>query len=148
MKSVIVYASVHHGNTRKLVDALAEQFPIETIDAVAVKEAELSGYDLVGFASGIYAGQFHQTIKEFAARNLPENKKIFFIMTSAMNKDFTKSMNASLDGKNPIIMGKYSCFGYNTFGPFKLIGGTSKGHPDKTDIENVLKFYQTILNNV
>lgn len=45
MKSVIVTASVHHGNTRKVVDAIANEFEVDVIDAIKVKEKDLSGYD-------------------------------------------------------------------------------------------------------
>ena len=105
---------------------------------------DLSDYDLIGFASGIYAGRFHQSVMNFARENLPKNKKIFYIMTSAMNKDFSKSMQSSVSGKNAAVVGRFSCNGYNTFGPFKLVGGTSKGHPDEKDLKNALEFYRSI----
>ena len=144
MKTIIIYASTHHGNTKKVVDAIAKEYGVETLDATKEKEKDLSSYDLIGFASGIYAGKFHQSIQQFAKNNLPANKKIFFLTTSAMNKDFSASMKDALKGKDAQILGNYSCFGYNTFGPFKLIGGTSKGHPDENDIQNALAFYQNI----
>ena len=144
MKSVIVYASTHHGNTRKVVEAIANECGVELVDATAVQEKDLSDYDLIGFASGIYAAQFHQQIKNFAQKNLPQNKKIFYIMTSAMDKDFSKSMESSIAGKNADVVGKFSCKGYNTFGPFKLVGGTGKGHPDEADLKAAIDFYKGI----
>lgn len=143
--AVIIYASTHHGNTKKVVEAIAKEFDVELVDATQVHEKDLSGYDLIGFASGIYAAQFHQQIKNFAQVNLPQNKKIFFIMTSAMNKDFTKSMADSIKGKNAEIVGKFTCHGYNTFGPFKLVGGTSKGHPDENDLKDAVEFYRRLV---
>ena len=145
MKSIIVYASVHHGNTKKIVDAIAEKYGIETLDALETKEKDLSEYDLIGFASGIYAGSFHKSVIEFAKNNLPDGKKIFYIMTSAMGKDFSKSIASAVEGKNANVLGAFSCHGYNTFGPFKLLGGTSKGHPDEQDIRNALEFYGNLL---
>ena len=142
MKSIIVYASTHHGNTKKVVDAISNACGVETVDAVAVHEKDLSEYDLIGFASGIYAANFHQQIIKFAEANLPKDKKIFFIMTSAMNKDFSKSMDGALKDKNATVVGKFSCKGYNTFGPFKLVGGTGKGHPDETDLNNAVEFFK------
>ena len=106
--AAIVYASTHHGNTKKVVDAIAKEFDVELIDATQVQEKDMSGYDLIGFASGIYAAQFHQQVKNFAQKNLPENKRIFFIMTSAMNKDFSKSMADSIKGKNAEVVGKFT----------------------------------------
>ena len=51
MKTAIVYASVHHGNTKKIVDEIANAYEVELVDATQVKEKELSGYDVIGFAS-------------------------------------------------------------------------------------------------
>ena len=33
MKAVIVYASVHHGNTKKIVDKIANEYEVERVDA-------------------------------------------------------------------------------------------------------------------
>ena len=142
MRAVIICASTHHGNTRKVVDAIAGECGVEVIDATRVQSMDLSDYDLIGFASGIYGGNFHKSVKEFAASNLPQDKKIFYIMTSAMNKDFSKSMASAVEGKNAEVVGVFTCNGYNTFGPFKLVGGTSKGHPDEKDLENAVNFYK------
>ena len=75
--AVIIYASTHHGNTKKVVDAIAKEFDVELVDATQVQEKDLSGYDLIGFASGIYAAQFHAQVKNFAQNNLPETKRSF-----------------------------------------------------------------------
>lgn len=145
MKSVILTASVHHGNTRKLVDAIANEFEVDVIDVIQVKEKDLSEYDLIGFASGVYGFNLHQAIISFASANLPDDKKIFLITTSAMNKDFSQSFMQAIEGKNATVVGKFSCHGYNTFGPFMIVGGTSKGHPDDKDIANVIEFYKGLL---
>ena len=81
MKTVIIYASVHHGNTKKLVERIAEKCGATLIDAMKQREADLSEYDRIGFASGIYLSKFHQTILKFAAENLPEDKEVFLIST-------------------------------------------------------------------
>lgn len=145
MKTAIIYASIHHGNTKKLVDAISSEFDVDLIDATKTTAASLKDYDLIGFASGIYAFKFHQAIINFASQNLPENKKIFFLTTSAMDKDFSKSMNEALQGKNAEIVGKFSCPGFNTFGPFKLVGGTNKGRPNEADVKNAVEFYRKLV---
>ena len=60
MRKAIVYASVHHGNTGKLVKSIAEECQVDLIDAVKQSDADLSRYDMIGFASGIYFSKFHQ----------------------------------------------------------------------------------------
>ena len=62
MRKVIVYSSVHHGNTEKLVKNIAEECQVDLIDAVKQPDADLSSYDMIGFASGIYFSKFHQSI--------------------------------------------------------------------------------------
>ena len=148
MKAIIICASTHHGNTRKVVDAIAKEFDVEVVDATKITEKNLEEYDLIGFASGIYAAKFHQSVINFAKENLPNAKKIFYIMTSAMNRDFSKSMAAAIEGKNAEIVGKFTCTGYNTFGPFKLVGGTAKGHPDEQDLNNALQFYKDMVEKL
>lgn len=146
MKPIIIYISMHHGNTKKIVEAIAKEYDVETVNATAVREKDLSGYDLIGFASGIYGGRLHPDIMEFARKNLPQDRKIFYIMTSAMNRDFSKSMDDTLKGKNATVVGRFFCKGYNTFGPFRLIGGTGKGHPDETDLKNAVTFFRDLIN--
>ena len=63
MKTVIVYASVHHGNTEKVVKAIAEKYPeVELIDSTKTILKDLASYDLIGFASGIFYGKLHKTL--------------------------------------------------------------------------------------
>ena len=78
MKTAIVYASVHHGNTKKIIDEIAKTNDVELIDATDCRER---------------------------------------------------------------LVGRFSCKGFDTFGPFKLIGGVSKGHPDEKDIAAAIEFY-------
>lgn len=58
MRTAIVYASVHHGNTEKLAKRIAEECQVDLIDAVIQPDADLSSYDMIGFASGIYFQSF------------------------------------------------------------------------------------------
>lgn len=145
MKTAIVYYSKHHGNTRKVLDAIAERYDVTLIDATAQSAADLSEYDMVGFASGIYYSKFHKTVLQFAENNLPEGKKVFFLYTfGAEKKGYTAAITAAVAGKKAQILGEYGCFGFNTFGPFKLIGGIAKGHPDTDDLAKAVAFYEQL----
>ena len=46
------------------------------------------------------------------------------------------------------ILGTYGCKGYDTFGPFKLIGGVAKGHPTQEEVEKAVDFYQVVMKKV
>ncbi len=113
MKTAIVYASVHPGNTKIIVDEIATEQEVELVDATQMKEKDLSGYDLIGFASGIYYGKFHQVVLNFASVNLPQDKKVFLICTYGGKTAF-QSMETILEGKHADLVGKFSCKGYDT----------------------------------
>lgn len=147
MKTAIIYYSKHHENTKKLLDAIknSSSDEITLIDATKTATANLENFDLVGFASGIYYSKFDKRVLSFAKNNLPNGKDVFFIYTYGAKKDgYTKAIRNSLAGKNANILGEYGCFGFNTFGPFKLIGGIAKNHPDKSEIDNAIAFYNTL----
>lgn len=108
-------------------------------------DADLTQYELIGFASGIYFGKMQNSVLSFAEKNLPDNKKVFFIFTcGAMRKGYTDSAAKIAESKNAHIMGEYGCRGFDTYGPFKLVGGIAKGHPDENDISGAVEFFKRI----
>ena len=52
MKSIIIYESTHHENTKKLVDALAKKHNMKTVSIENAEPVDLSEYDIVGLAAG------------------------------------------------------------------------------------------------
>ena len=93
MKTAIVYYSKHHGNTKKLLDAITRDHEVTLINA-AEKEAEkdLSAYDRIGFASGIYYASFAKPLLKYAKENLPKGRKTFLIYTCGSKKNRRKYM--------------------------------------------------------
>lgn len=145
MNTVIVYYSKHHGNTRKLLDAIAEKNDVTLIDVVAQPGADLSAYDRIGIASGIYYSNFARQILSFAEKHLPENKEVFYIYThGAPGGNFLKAVREIAAKKNCREIGEYRCQGYDTFGPFKLVGGIAKGHPTVEEIAGAVAFYEKL----
>ena len=145
MKTAIVYYSQHHGNTKKLLDAIAAREEVTRIDVLENKDADLTGYDRIGFASGIYFSAFAKQILAFAKENLPEGKDVFYIYThGAPSGDFLKAMRQIAESKRCRELGKYRCQGFDTFGPFKLVGGIAKGHPTEEEIAAPVRFYQSL----
>lgn len=144
-KSVIVYASLHHQNTYQLVAAIAGRHNVDLINAAEIPQADLSEYDLIGFASGIDFGDFYPCVKSFLDENLPENKKVFFLYTCAKTSSrFSAKVRKAATRKQAVLMGEYGCRGYNTYGPWKLIGGMNRNHPNKTEIQEAVRFYESL----
>lgn len=146
MKTAIVYASVHHGNTKKLLDEIVKADPeVVLIDAVGEKTADLSGYDRIGIASGIAYGKYYPQMLAFLAENLPENKQVFFIHTGgAPHERDCYAAKAIADERHCRTLGIFRCKGFDTFGPFRLIGGIAKGHPDAGELAGAVAFYRSL----
>lgn len=147
MKTAIVYASVHHKNTEKVVKAIAEKHPEdELIDATKTILKDLASYDLIGFASGIFYSKFHKALLSFITDNLPAHKKTFVIYTCGSDHSaaYLKDIKDLIQSKDSTLVATYSCLAYDTFGPFKLIGGLNKGHPNEDDIQKAIDFYEKI----
>lgn len=62
MKTAICYYSRHHGNTLKVLEAMAEVAGADLVDVTSRMAARLPQYDRIGFASGIYYSKFHDTV--------------------------------------------------------------------------------------
>jgi flavodoxin len=145
MKTAIVVASKHHGNTRKLVDRIAASSDVTVIDALRDSDADLSCYELIGFASGIACGRIYKQISDCIEKRLPEGKRVFFLYTCARDdKDFMAAARQSAEARGCKVLGAYGCTGFNTFGPLKLFGGMNKGHPDEKELAGALSFFEAL----
>lgn len=149
MKTAICYYSRHHGNTLKVLQAMADKSEVDLIDVTTRQTVQLEKYDCVGFASGIYGFDFQKSVIDYAKQYLPHGKPVFFIYTYGGAKgNGTKAVAEIAQKKGCPILGEFSCKGYDTFGPFKLVGGISKGHPNTQDLQNARHFFQQILDRL
>ena len=147
MKTVICYYSCHHGNTRKVVEAMAEEGGAALVDLSTQPEAALEEYDLIGFASGIYGFSFHPSVVQFARERLPRGKRVFCVCTYGGAKGMgAKEIVRAAQEKGCAVLGEFGCRGYNTFGPFRLFGGTGKGKPDEGDLQRARAFIRGIMD--
>ncbi len=145
MKTAIIFYSEHHGNTKKLLDAIVKENEVTLIDVTAIKNFDLTEYDVIGFASGIYFSKFNKALLKFANNNLPDRKKVFAIYTCGKNNaNFADCVKEIFTAKNAELLGVYNCPGYDTYGPLKLIGGLNKNRPDENDISGATEFYKKI----
>ena len=62
------------------------------------------------------------------------------------SSDFNKPLKAKLLEKGFDIIGIFSCRGFDTYGPFKLICGISKGRPNEGDFGKARDFAQSLKN--
>jgi len=145
MKTAIIYYSNHHGNTKKVLDAIKAGNDVELIDVTTDKSADLTAFDRIGIASGIYYSSIAKPLAAFAREKLPEEKEVFFIGTcGSRRKGYFDEIRSITDEKKCRFLGEFLCQGYDTFGPFKLVGGIAKGHPTADELSDAVKFYESL----
>ena len=112
MRTAIVYYSQHHGNTKKLLDAISDaDITVTLINAAEKIEVDLRDY-------------------------------VFFIATcGSPRKNYFDGIKQLAKSRDCTDLGSYLCTGFDTFGPFKLIGGLKKGHPTEEEIQGAVDFY-------
>ncbi len=148
MKSLIVLVSYHHNNTQKIAEVMAKVLDAQVKTPEQTSPDDLQQYDLVGFGSGIYAGRHHRTLRKFTDE-LPKvvNKKAFIFSTCTNTKNAPKYhslLREKLQSKGYTIVGEFNCAGFNTWGPYKLVGGLKKGRPNLDDLKLAEEFAKNL----
>ena len=143
MKTLIICESVHHGNTKKVAEAMAKVLNAEIKKSGEVDVGKLGEYDLIGFGSGIYMGKFHKNLLKLID-GLPGNGKNAFIFSTAGGDNEGMKNHQAIKDKLAIkgfkVVDEFTCRGHDTFGPLVLIGGINKGKPDEKDLEKAREF--------
>lgn len=146
MKTAILFESTHHGNTKALLDAIQARYEVTLIDATG-DVPSMEEYDVIGLASGIAYGKYYKQILAQAEAKLPKGKKVFFLYTAGKPADSqTNAMRAIAQAKGCACLGTFGCKGYDTYGPFKLIGGLNRGTPTEADKQAAVAFYGRMMS--
>jgi flavodoxin len=141
MKSLVVYVSVSHGNTEKVAKAISGVLSADLMEAKTVDPSILSGYELVGFGSGIFYSKFHAGLLKLVKEMPSSQSRAFVFSTSGFGTtDFHIKLKNELEAKGYRIVGDFACKAWDTFAPFKLVGGINKGRPDEKDLESAREF--------
>ena len=150
MKSLIICVSVSHTNTRKIARAMAEVLDAEVVEPEDVDPTTIGDYDLVGFGSGIYFMAFHPRLRDLV-RQLPQavHRKAFVFCTSGSPEPpvwpYTRRLRDLLARKGYDVVGSFSCRGFDSWLPLRIIGGLNKGKPDAADLDRARTFARGLL---
>lgn len=150
LNTIIIYISIHHGNTEKIAKAMAEPLKATLVKPHKVDISDLPTYHLLGFGSGIYHGKHHDSLLQLVSE-LPvmQGKKAFIFSTSGLRKipffhAFHKPLRKKLRAKKFELVGDFSCRGYDTYGFLQYLGGIQKGRPNQKDITKARKFAESL----
>lgn len=153
MRSLIICASVSHGNTRRVADRMAEVLECEVVEPDAVDVSQITHYDLIGFGSGVYFMAVHPRLWRLVGR-LPQVNGIpaFTFFTSGGSElpvlGYSRPIRWRIASKGFRMLDSFACRGYDTAGPLRLLGGVNKGHPDDRDLEAAADFATRIRQEV
>lgn len=149
-KALVMYISIHHGNTEKVAEIIAVHLGADLLRVGEADAGKLGQYDLIGFGSGVYFGKHHRTLLDFVG-TLPvlRNKKAFIFSTSGLRRirfvhDFSKPLRAKLQHKGFDIVGEFSCRGLDTFGATIIVGGINRGRPNEEDLKQAEDFARAL----
>lgn len=79
----------------------------------------------------------------FVDKNLPTGKKTALLYTYGAKRDsYTKKITEAIQQNGSTVLGSY---GFDTFGPFKLVGGIAKGHPNAEEIAGAVNFVKGLV---
>ena len=145
MKTLLIYVSIHHGNTEKIAKEIADVLKAKLAKPQELEINIVAKYELIGFGSGIYHRKHHESLFKLLEKlPIQKNKKAFIFSTSGTNKDYNKSLKEKLLEKGFDIVGEFSCKGFDTWGPFKIVGGINRGRPNEQDLKKARKFAEEL----
>ncbi|MGB9372091.1 MAG: flavodoxin family protein [Halobacteriota archaeon] len=142
MKTLIVYASVHHRNTEKIATAMAEELGADLVPIGQAQPETLTAYDLIGFGSGIYAGKFHHTLLRFVEMlpTVAEKQAFVFSTCGIRGTQWHAAFKELLANRGFSVIGEFSCKGWDTVSFLLLFGGINKGRPNEEDLKEARRF--------
>ena len=145
-RTLIICASVHHGNTARVARAMADVLGADVASPREVSSATLAGYDLLGCGSGVYYGRLHEDLTAWL-RAQPDRaaprRPAFVFSTSGLpwlSKAWHAPVKRLLQAKGFEVVAEFACRGFDTWGPLWFTGGLNRKHPDDRDLDRARRF--------
>ncbi len=150
-RTLIICKSVHHQNTAKVAQAIADVLHAEICAPEDVPYAGLDEYDLIGLGSGIYFGRFHSALRHWVCE-MPivpsQGRRAFLFSTSGLPvfwRVWHWPLKSWLQKKGWDVIAEFHCRGFDTVGPLWLMGGINRHHPNDCDLEHAASFARDVL---
>ncbi len=147
----IVYASVPHGNTRKLAESLSAELSADLFSVVEAAAVDLDHYELVGLGSGIYFGRHDASLCRLVDSWQQRPRRVFIFSTAGL--PFLRwfqhaSLRRRLVKQGCDVVSEFCCRGWDTVGPLWLMGGINRKHPNPKDLNRAIQFARQLQASV
>jgi flavodoxin len=146
MKTLILYHSEHHGNTKKIAEVIGKTLGAEPVPASGFRSGAVDEYDLIGFGSGIYYSKFHDSLYRVVEKMPKQQGKKAFLFSTTGSKTYSmrahEAFKTLLASKGFSVSGEFSCLGFDTALSSE---GINKGKPDASDLKDAERFAKGLL---
>jgi flavodoxin len=143
---LLVFKSVHHQNTARVAEAMAEVLRADCLAPADCPYERLAECKLLGIGSGIYYGRVHAELWRWV-RDLPDRSgpkpAVFIFSTSGLPifaRLWHRPLKMALTRKGFSVLDEFACRGFDTWGPLWLAGGLNRCHPNEQDLKQAREF--------
>lgn len=136
MKILIIVSSTYQGNTMKVAQAMAGVLKATIQNTTEAALSDFSSYDLIGFGSGIRFASHSREIISLVENVSIKGKKVFIFSTRCrpILGGYHKRLKSLIREKEGVLLGEFSCRGFDRTGPWIGINGYNKNRPDDNDL--------------
>ena len=136
MKTLIIVSSTYLGNTLKVAKAMAQELNATIKYPKEVNLSDISSYDLIGLGSGINFASHNKEIISLVEELSIAGKKIFIFSTRCrpILGSYHKKLKLLIAQKKGILLGEFSCVGFDRTGPWVGMNGYNKNRPNEKDL--------------
>lgn len=139
----IICTSVHHNNTVRVAETLAEALHASIFSPEEAKALVVSESDVLGFGSGIYFGRHHQSLLQLVDSWPGRPCRVFLFSTAGLPflRWFQHSaLRRRLVRRGFEVVAEFCCRGWDTVGPLWFLGGINRKHPNTKDFARAKAF--------
>ena len=115
---------------------MADALAAELVSIDSNPSIDLSDYDLIGFGSAINFAAHDIRLQRFVSSQNLKGKNVFVFSTRCRPflGAYHKPLRKIVEAKGGIIVGEFSCRGFDRTGPWVLMDGYNKARPDEQDM--------------
>ena len=142
-KTIIVCASMHHGNTRRVAEIFADTLDADILPVLDPRSKGLEEWELVGLGSGIYYGRHHVSLLRLVDSWVEVPRKVFLFSTAGLpclRYWQHAALRRRVLRRGCKIVGEFCCAGWDSFGPLWLMGGLNRKRPNESDLLKARRF--------
>lgn len=142
MRALVIVVSIHHQNTLKVAQAIAEELQAKILSPQNFDTQTIEDFDHLSLGSGIYFWSMHPDLLRLVDSLLPAQGKTASIFSTAgvPSLRWHRKLREKLCQKGLQVIGEFTSPGWDSNGWLKIIGGIHRHRPNKRDLARAKDF--------